>query len=216
MKKALIAGAASVALAAMPVVGVFAETVTSGAGSFTDNFTMTIPDSCTFERATTAHPNAGQNGETTVNWTTGTDPTANQDFVSGSAGRADTMALGNVVAGQSYYMGSSSFKVVCNISGGYDVTLTADALSNGNNKDDIALTNSAISANTSGWTITNAATSPTAYYSNNGIVKSNTQENTPNGEEFTVHYNVTLKDSQAAGNYSGSATYTLTQPHANS
>jgi len=215
MKKALIAGAASAVLAAMPVVGVFADTVTSGAGSFTDVFTMTIPTSCTFERASTAHPDAGLNGETTVNWTTGTDPTANQDFVAGSAGREDTMALGNVVAGRSYYMGSSQFKVTCNVSGGYDVTLTAGSLSNGNAKDNIALASTAVAQNASGWTITDAATDPTAYYENEGIVKSNTQENTPNGETFTVHYNVTLKDSQAAGTYSGSATYTLTQPHAN-
>ena len=59
MKKTIIAGAASLALAAMPVVGVFAAT------SMTDTITANVSDSCTFARtagegtyATTLLPNA--------------------------------------------------------------------------------------------------------------------------------------------------------------
>jgi hypothetical protein len=49
MKKALIAGAASVALAAMPVVGVFAADPTST--SFTDTLTVGVAGGCTIEQS---------------------------------------------------------------------------------------------------------------------------------------------------------------------
>ncbi len=50
MKKSLIAtGAASLALAAMPVVGVFAEAVESN--TVTDHITVNIPASCTIQNA---------------------------------------------------------------------------------------------------------------------------------------------------------------------
>lgn len=59
MKKTMIAGAASIALAAMPVVGAFAAT------SVTDTITANVTDSCSFNRtagegtyATSILPNA--------------------------------------------------------------------------------------------------------------------------------------------------------------
>ena len=51
MKKALIAGAASVALAAMPVVGVFAAQATNPE-SVVDTLTVNVNGVCTFERTT--------------------------------------------------------------------------------------------------------------------------------------------------------------------
>ena len=45
MKKSIIAGAASLALAAMPVVGVFAE----NPADVVDTLTVTVNESCTFE-----------------------------------------------------------------------------------------------------------------------------------------------------------------------
>ena len=46
MKKLIIAGAASVAMAAMPVVGVFAE----DPAALTDTLKITVNDSCSFDR----------------------------------------------------------------------------------------------------------------------------------------------------------------------
>ena len=48
MKKTLIAGAASLALAAMPVVGVFA----ADPAAIEDSITITVSETCTFERTT--------------------------------------------------------------------------------------------------------------------------------------------------------------------
>ena len=56
MKKSIIAtGAASLALAAMPVVGVFADPV-AGNVSVVDNVTVVIDESCTFQAKTTGTP----------------------------------------------------------------------------------------------------------------------------------------------------------------
>jgi hypothetical protein len=69
MKKALIAGAASVALAAMPVVGAFAAT----SNSFTDTLNVTVNGGCTLE----------ETGGTTGDYSH-TDRTFNGSFEAGT------------------------------------------------------------------------------------------------------------------------------------
>ena len=71
MKKSLIAtGAASLALAAMPVVGVFAYDAANQAGTVTDHLTVNIPASCTIqnENSTTGGDKETQDNPTLNNY----------------------------------------------------------------------------------------------------------------------------------------------------
>ena len=233
MKKALVAGAASAVLAAMPVLGVFAEGVTSGAGSYTDNFSVTITPICTFSRLNTAHVDGNataiQSDDAAVAkpWSNGTDPFAGADptGTTGDAGRADTLTMGALVAGNTYSMGGSSFNVVCNTTGGYDINLSATSLHDsetyGNaTGDDITYSGAAVSNSGSTWTVSDTelsdsmAGTPT-YYANNGKVKTSATATTTAGDNFSVYYHLGLKSSQAKGIFTGSATYTLVQPAQN-
>ena len=211
MKKTIIAGAASLALAAMPMAGVFAETVTEGAGNFTDSLSLNIEKSCTFTRGTIAHTN----GSNSATWTEGSAPTDTE--TAGYAGRADSISLGTVTTGAVYSMGSSTFHVTCNVQGGYEVKLVATPLHDSDHTGtgaDIAYAANAATATASTWSVSSGDNTGT-FYENNGIVKTETTANTPDGADFTVYYNVGLKSGQAAGTYTGSATYTLTQPATN-
>lgn len=68
MKKSIIAtGAASLALAAMPVVGVFAYDAQNTAGTVTDHLTVTIPASCTIQNANSSTGGSGDQTNPTLN-----------------------------------------------------------------------------------------------------------------------------------------------------
>ena len=170
MKKALIAGVASVALAAMPLVGVFATDITT----MTDTLTITIDPTCTFDAASHAYT---------------ADMSAN--------------ALNDSV-------GTTTMKVTCNVYNGYYVTAAFTSLA-GNGSNAITYSNVDPTAGSGTWTAALSASN----LSNGGRVMQNTVNTPAAGDSETITYKVSTTDNQAAGTYSGTATYTLTSPYAN-
>ena len=98
MKKSIVAGAASLVLAAMPVVGVFA----ADPAALVDTLTVTVNESCTFTRTT-------GNGQYTQSMTAGA---LNAVFTSlahkGNAGQAITYAAVAPTAGSGTWTASVS------------------------------------------------------------------------------------------------------------
>lgn len=191
MKKALIAGAASVALAAMPVVGVFAEDNTS----ITDNFSLTIAPSCNLTRAA-AGDAFTMSGATSGSYVTD----------------AVTYTLSAASANQKYTAGTSTLKVICNNQTGYKLTGTFSALTS-NVKDasgnDITIPYSAaaVEAGTAGWT---AYTSSNYYTSGaSGNILSSNTVSAAAGDTKAVTYDIATASNQAAGTYTGTASYSL-------
>ncbi len=202
MKKTLIAGAASVALAAMPVVGVFA------AGSQEDTIVVGISESCTIALAAGGHAD----GTDTVKGTWGAGSDVNK--LSGSV--ANGSASNN--------FGSSTLTISCNKSSGFNVAASATALEAStvtepgtSNKVTIPL-NASFSGSQSGWAykveneglsagITNNTASWSATASNASLVSGTAPIN--NGS-FTVTYGVGVDTTQPADTYTGSITYTIT------
>ena len=85
MKKSIIAtGAASLALAAMPVVGVFAAR--SAAGTITDTLNVNIPAGCTIVNGTDALPDDGSNPALENSYTV---EMQNGEFRTGIGGSSD-------------------------------------------------------------------------------------------------------------------------------
>ena len=218
MKKSIIAaGAASAVLAAMPVVGVFADNTITGDDTFIDAFEFTIEDSCGIERGSTAHASASNGTPAVVdNWVTGNDD--DNDTTNGGNGiltGTDKLTLTNVTAGNTYSMGSSTFVVKCNYTGGYDVNVTATTLTNGT--DPISVGSTAVGTESSSWTISRTVEGSPVYYgydaSHNKIFTGGANDITT-GVPFTVNYNLGLVSNQASGTYTGSATYVLTSPAA--
>jgi len=175
MKKSLIAaGAASLAVAAMPVVGVFADNITT----MTDSITVTVESSCTFDAASHSH--------------------------------SKTMT-----ANKAEDVGTTTMKVTCNDYQGYTVTGTfIDLSGDGGNK--LTFTNAAPTAGNSNWaaystpTIDGTAGTP-AYLTNNGEVIKNTKQTIAAGDTASIVYKASTANNQAAGAYTGTATYTLTK-----
>lgn len=215
MKKALIAGAASLTLAAMPVVGVFATDGTVGHGeTLTDNFSFNINHECTFSRvlgSVTEQDQDGDGGHPTgatggVNW----NPTNTT---------ADAIAITGV-AGNAYSLGSSTFNVKCNGTNGYQVAAVITDLHTSVADDTITTGSTAITAgefsgNASSWTVAKTGATPTYYLSTNNegdanIVASSQIPTVNAGQVFTMEYAVALADGHPAGAYQGSVQYTLT------
>lgn len=192
MKKSIIAaGAASVALAAMPVVGAFAAFT---GGPFTDVIQTTIGETCTFARGATAHGA----GET---WTTDTTVTTK-----------DTLSAVTITpaAGEAT-LGTSNFRVVCNDTDGYKVTVGTNPL---------ALPTGTTQVHTWAYNAGAAPSSPTASYwrigsTGDGVDLSNnivsTKASAEDGKDFTVTYYAYAITGQDAGTYSAEVTYTAAQ-----
>lgn len=189
MKKALIAGAASALLAAMPAVGVFAV---GANGTITDNFSVTVNRSCTMIRKSTAHGD----GYNDTAW----NPTGTT---------SDLMNIGTVTSGAVYSLGSSSFNVVCNGHNGYQVDAAITTFTNNANPaDTFGLANAEITTaptTASAWTIYNG----TSYITTDGTVKNLGTPTQNAGQDFTMTYNLGLKNGQASGTYSANVVYTL-------
>ena len=183
MKKALIAGAASVALAVMPVLGVFAD---GDITTMTDTLNITVQDTCTFRVAS---------------------GTVDQSFTA-------TMSASEVKT-----WGASSATVYCNKYNGYTVTAAFEGLagkvtgtetSNGNT---IAYKSGSVAvANDGKWSAALSGTGITGtVYPASGATIITQNANTPAaGNSFEAVYTVGAAADQAAGTYSGTATYTLT------
>lgn len=206
MKKSLIAAsAASLAVAAMPVVGVFAAT----SNSFTDTLTVTVPAGCTLEDATA-----------------GVDPGTYADRAFSAEIPAGTFKeLGNGFNSET----GKTMKIACNVdNGAWTVTATA---SNGALAGTVgaALTENASIApglatdgDTSAWAIkSNAsngtgASNPYAAYKAYEVDTGETYSTFLTGSAdattavtFNPSYRVYVSPTQATGTYEGTVTYTV-------
>ena len=181
MKKAIIAGAASAVLAAMPVAASFALST----GPLTDSLQLTIEDTCEFIRSTSTPHAAGADG---------------------GAWSGDTLSK-TVVAGNTYAdLGSSTFHVTCNNTAGFSVTMAAEDLET-TDGDTIPYAAGAVSTTSS--TYSASKDNNTSYLTNNDIVANASQPTAAAGIDFTVTYGAGIKDGQAAGQYSGDIVYTF-------
>ena len=223
MKKSIIAaGAASVALAAMPIVGVFADDVRTQE----DTLEITINSVCSFGHTdATASPAISVTGVAH----------ANGDGTWGSEETADTLSKTmspGTTTGEGA-LGTTTLGVYCNNTAGYVITTSgAGSLTNATN-DEIPI-NPSFSGSSSGWSykvaiatagaprgeVKNGHTAWTAATgANNPIANqviagsaSSTPTTTNAGDYYTVTYGVGVADNQAASVYEGSITYTLGQP----
>lgn len=190
MKKSIIAaGAASVALAAMPIVSTFAA---FSGGPFVDQIQTEIAESCTFSRGTTAH-DAGT-------WTTDSE-NANKDILG---------AVAITPAAAETSIGSSNYRVVCNDQDGYQVAINASALTLTSGKTAVHSWPYATAAAASGsyWRIASTGEN-VDLTATPGIVSKKTSAQ--DGKDFTITYYAFAETGQDAGTYSATATYTATQ-----
>lgn len=191
MKKALIAGAASVALAAMPVVGVFATDITK----VTDTLTVTIDPICSF--------NAQQ----------GVD---SQNAAYATNGYSATMTANDFDDS----FGETTLTVTCNNAKGYTVSSTMNNLvgpakaSSGNetitySTDD--LTAAGEGKYSAGYSKTiNGGQATTGQVPATGTLMTSSVMTPAGGDTAVITYKVSTTNNQAAGSYTGTAVYTLT------
>ena len=211
MKKTLItAGAASLALAAMPVMGVFA---TNGSvdnnGTLTDTLVLTIGDNCKFSRGTVADASSKHTvkstepaPDTTITnggWTTDGTNTDKDVFTAA------------VMNGESYTgIATSNFKVVCNNLNGYQVTVAPTDFSTSNISGaatwSYSTTGTYAAGDVSSWYITSDGEGQ-AMTGNSPKVA--TKSTATAGSDITVTYNVKVSSTQQAATYSADAVYTF-------
>lgn len=220
MKKSIIAaGAASLALAAMPVVGVLAAA--TPAGDITDTLNVNIPAGCTI---------------TNSNSTTGGDGTAphltnaysvemhNGEFKDNIGGSANDD--GNV-AGTSDNVISVSCNSSSNTDGETGWKLTAVGAGTDGHKTELyqagatdqIVTGTATSGATSNWAFKVAKTAGTyaSGYSNAYAAVPATEADIVTGsgsavDAFTITYQVYVDQTQDSGTYTGAVKYTLYNP----
>ena len=188
MKKLAIAGA-SAALAALPVVGVFA----ANGGSFTDNITVTVEGGCTLEISG------------------GTAGTYNNRTFSANIAAGTSEVLTGVESGA----GASAMEVTCNSTTGQAWNITATAANGGSligtsSNSNVIPSGTAISGTTSSfaYSINNGSTwtaVPTT--ANAAITSGTTVAGTPT--TFNPRYRVYVAPGQAPDVYTGSVTYTI-------
>ena len=211
MKKSIIAaGAASVALAAMPIVGVFADLPT---GPYTDTLNVSIDTTCSFTRdVTTAHPDVvyPAAGSTATVWTTG----------SGAAANTDTLNTVNMSSslGSEAKIASSKFHVVCNDVDGYQVTVAAanlvkPATGTGTTAEAAASINYVNAGSTADgeWRLTSTGVGQNIGAATDPGDRVIYETATTTGRDFVIDYYVHPGASQAAGTYSGNVVYSFAQ-----
>lgn len=213
MKKSLIAtGAASLALAAMPVVGVFAEP-DAGSSSVEDHVTVVIDEACTFQA------------------------TANNAAYPATSGVIARHFSQNATLGSIVYMGGSTnagstdtnpitIEGVCNAGDGTAAggTYAISAIGSNNaemvksggaagDQDNIP-TGTATSGEDSAWAMMIESANATTPYNNYAVVPTaSTQVAGGNASgasfTFTPKYRVYVGTEQASGTYEGIVTYTI-------
>lgn len=188
MKKLAIASA-SVALAAMPVVGVFAVT---GSTEFTDNLSVTVNSGCTLE-------NGGNTDGTYVD----------RSF-------SKNIAVGNyAVLDGSAATDTAAITIKCNTTSG-TVTVTSagsTTLVGTSSADNTIATGAATSGSTSNWAIksnaSNTSSDPYAAYKAHVPGTFLTATASASGTTFNPSYQVYVAQGQAPDTYTGSVTYTV-------
>lgn len=211
-KKMIAAGAASLALAAMPVVGVFA---TNGSvnnnGVLTDKLVLTIADNCTFSRGTVA----SASNKHTVNSETAPIPdtsvTSGGWTTDGTNTDMDVFTAA-VLNGQSYTgMATSNFNVICNNVNGYQVTVNPSAFTNTSSITADAWDYNAgdyADGDVSSWYITSNGEGQSMTGTNRIVAK---KTSATNGSDITVTYNVKVSTTQQAATYNATAAYTFAE-----
>lgn len=222
MKKSLIVtSAASLALAAMPVVGAFAAT-----SRVTDEIEVTIAKECAITSNTTdASDGIG-------------DGTVTENKYSTEMQNGETKVLGGAAGTGSATAGSSVINVVCNDSAttgtatswkleavGGDGTTVSTVLAGAGNGSGAATniaTGTTFGGENSAWAmqvVGNGVTIQGGFDSANfHVVPGETtlvaEGNGSAAGAFTMSYKVYISDTQAADTYTGHVTYTLTNPNA--
>lgn len=222
MKKSLIAASASaVALAAMPVIGVFA--VTTPADTVEDTLELNVTAGCTMTRAlnsdATAPANpadktysfgnvaAGHTAELTGETSTAIDAIT----VSCNSGTWNLQAAGstdltNLDTGGT---GATASSLIQKNSGGTAVTAAINSSTSGG-----------LDGSDSEWAfkianVTGSLTPATGYDTNYQVVPTSATTigtiTTTTSVSFTPNYKVSVGPNQAAGNYSGAITYSVAQ-----
>lgn len=168
MKKTFVAVVTSLTFAAVPVISSFATS-----DSVTDNLSISIADSCSFDRT------------------------------SGNGEYAATINAGTYAAN----FASSTFTVTCNTFDTYTVTAVFSDLTNGA-EDSISYGTHDPNGSESIWTAKLGDSTSAAVNVANGDSIINTTV-ADGGSTATVRYSVGAASNQAAGTYTGRATYTL-------
>lgn len=199
MKKSLIAAAgASLAVAAMPVVGVFAATDYSA--NFTDTVEVTVNQSCIFRNATSKAEIKGE--------------TAGRTFTKDNV-QPGTLVTFSSAAGADVTV--PAVELYCTQSGNAATgTYTISAEGAGTSGSETQMTGAAGSISTG--TTFSGATSAWAYSidgTNYSVIPSSTTQiktdsiTTGTAETFAPSYKVYVGTGQAAGTYTGKVKYTL-------
>ena len=186
MKKKIIVGAGVAALAAvaLPFAGVFADSTTVN-----DAITVNVTGACIF---------------TEISPAAATSVDGNPHYGSGAPG-----ALVSISAGTESTSGTAtSVKVYCNSATGYKISTSFSSLTGPTGSTPITYSSSPVASGGTGtWTAysklgTSGALTP--INATNGITGNSTTT-----DVYTFSYEAGLDVNQAAGNYTGTATYTL-------
>lgn len=180
MKKSIIAaGAASAVLAAMPVLGVFADDVLS----VKDKLVLTVSSSCTYDGIT---PEAATSS-------TGNEYTA-------SAAPNQLVSFGATSS-------ATSLTVKCNDADGYTITPTFTGLTGPTGAQAINYSGTAATAGSGTWNAFYSKNSgATTIFAASGTAIDGGPTMT---DTYTFSYKVGTLVDQAAGTYNGTATYAL-------
>ena len=175
MKKILIAGIASGAIAVLPLAEVLA---TACGSAITDNLSVTVTSQCEFTRTS---------GNGTYSIT------------------KDVNTLDETL--------TSTFNVVCNNATGFTTKASFTSLSKSGAQAISYTSSTPPTAGAGTWTAikgtTGTAASTSNMIANNGTVMS--ANGVTGGTSQQVSYKISTRANQAAGSYTGTATYTTTQ-----
>ena len=196
-KKVIAAGAASAALAAMPMLGVFAAQ--------TDTIVVEIQDVCTVDlNSVPADP--------------GPEDTGHVDGTATWSGQTLSGQMANGASTDNY--GQTKLKVTCNDNDGFNVSatmnnLTAAVVEDGSGNKLTIAPNASFSGSSSGYAlkVTSPSTGLTSTNGTNWVGATGTivsaSEPISNGT-FLVTYGVGVSATQAADTYTGTVIYGVT------
>lgn len=219
MKKSIIAtGAASLALAAMPIAGVFAQA--TEAGTITDTLTVNIPAGCTIVNNTGALPTDGSNPALENSYTVTMQNGELKTDIGASSATSGTTADNSIDVscntGANPEAGTDGWKLTAQGAGtqGHETELYQ------NGATDQIVTGTATSGATSNWAFKIAKGSSASYagtYSNAYAAVPSAEADVVTGsgsmtDAFTITYQVYVDQTQDSGTYEGAVLYTLYNP----
>ena len=216
MKKLAILGA-SAALAAMPVVGVFAAA--TPAGDLTDTLNVVIEPGCTIVNSNSTTGGDGTNPHLTNSYTVTMRNGELRTDIGGSADQTSATTADNVISvscnSSANTNGETGWKFTA-VGAGTESHTTE--LYNANATDQI-VTGTATSGATSNWAFKVAKTAGTyaTGYSNAYAAVPSSEADIVTGagtaaDAFTITYQVYVDQTQDSGTYTGAVKYTLYNP----